>query len=598
MALPKKWRPLLAAALCTILFPTWIADHTLGFSNSIFPIFFFISLLLLFRYHNKNCYDRRMRCYTFVLGLLFSFMTSYGYYLEIDGRVPYKKPLVLLAVITYAWVFSVLLCVLWNWLIHFGTNANAEPKTCAVQASAWCRIFKFLSAHPILMAAVQLLFWTPCYLATFPGGFRYDATDELNQIANGFNGNFPLLHSVIITTLLPALHRLTGTYNTGIAVYTIVQMILASAIFTHILRKLLDKGTHWKLVGCFLLYYILFPVIPMVLSQVVRDILFSLILTYTVFLFYLMSSEPEHFMASCRKPFLLGVVFSLALLARNNNSGLFMYIVVFLISILVWLKYRKPYLRGSCIFAASAIGSYILLSTLFIHLCQPMVPANTNASLSLFSQPLARAYQLEPEIWTEEEIAEYGQYFQGTDTRYVAENADSTKGRLNIDGNLGTFLKFWAKVGLKHKSCYLDAILANTRQMWFPAAVIDGYIEAGIADYLPYEKCYYSYRNTIEEPGEFVNLLPRVNNYYQRIGLFISFEKIPVLSMLFSIGFQFWILLNCAFYVVYRRHRHLYVPVAILLGYMLVSAFVPLVLLRYFVAIFFALPLVLAFTFQ
>ncbi len=116
------------------------------------------------------------------------------------------------------------------------------------------------------------------------------------------------------------------------------------------------------------------------------------------------------------------------------------------------------------------------------------------------------------------------------ETVYVAENADSTKSRLFVEGDLPAFLRFWAKVGLKHK------------------------------------KCYYFYSDSIEEPGVFLNLLPGVNRFYQKIGLFLSFERIPLLSMLFSIGFQFWILLNCAFYVMYRRCRHLYVPVLILLG--------------------------------
>lgn len=594
----KKWKCPLFAALCTMFFPIWTADHGLGFSNSIFPLFLFAGLLFLFQYHGRNQYDRRMQYYTFVLGLLFSLMTSGGYYLETDGRVPYKSLPMYIAVFLFAQVFSMLLCALWTWLERFDCrmiHASIDAQDFAVLPR---RIIYFLAHHPVFMAAALLMFWTPCYLATFPGGFHYDATAELNQLANGFNGNFPMLHTVIITALLPALQRLTGTCNTGIAVYTISQMVLAAAIFTHILCKLLKQGIQWRLIGIFFLYYALFPVIPMTVTQTVRDILFSLLLVYAVFLFCLMFGEPERFMASFRNPFLLGIIFILALLARNNNAGIFMYIAVFGVSILVWLKYRKKYFRGSCVFAASAIGGYLLLSITFTRFCQPMIPADAGASMSVFSQTLARAYELEPELWTHEELAAYSRYFGGTDTQYIAENADPVKSRLWTNGNTWEFLKFWGKVGLKHKKCYLDAVLAGTRQMWFPASVIDGYLESGTSDYLPFEKCYYFYSDSIEEPGVFINLLPAVNGFYQRIGLFISFERIPILSMLFSIGFQFWILLNCAFYIAYRRCRRLYVPVLILMGYMIGSAFVPLVLLRYFIAIFFALPLVLTFSLQ
>jgi hypothetical protein len=91
---------------------------------------------------------------------------------------------------------------------------------------------------------------------------------------------------------------------------------------------------------------------------------------------------------------------------------------------------------------------------------------------------------------------------------------------------------------------------------------------------------------------------PKVREYYKNIGLYISFEKIPIISMFFSIGFQFCIVLNCVFYIGYRRCKYLYLPVAIVLGYTIISAFLPLVLLRYFAMLFFAFPMTVVFTIQ
>ncbi len=596
MSARKNWTCLLLAAACTVLFPTWTADRTLAFSNSWFSVLIFAALFLFFRYCAGKTFGTRMKRYTYVLGLLFSVMTCWGYYLEVDGKVPYKSLPVLASVPLFAWAIALLLRVLWTWLEETETRLNAETQ--AGPAGRWDRAAAWLNGHPAAAAALLLVCWLPCYLATFPGGFHYDATSEMNQLANGFNGNFPLLHTVIVTRLLPAMYRLTGSYNTGIAVYTVTQMIVVSAMFTHILCKLYRQGVNKRLLTALFLYYALFPVVPMMATQMVRDILFSILLVYAVFLFYLMASETETFMRSRWKPFLLGLVFVLALLARNNNAGAVMYAAVFGVSALVWFLYRKTYLRGGTIFAVTSAGGYLILSMLLVRLCQPMVPADMGASLSLFSQPLARAFVTEPELWSFEERVTYIQYFNGDDGVYVAENADPTKGRLTVDGDLGEFLRFWLQIGMKHKKCYLDAILANTRQMWFPASVIDGYQEAGVGEYDPYDKCYYFFSDTIEKPGELIDLLPPANAFYTAIGLYLSFEKIPVVSMLFSIGFQFWILLNCVFYVRFRRCGHLYVPLAILLGYMLVSAFVPLVLLRYFAAVFLAMPLILCFTVQ
>jgi len=94
------------------------------------------------------------------------------------------------------------------------------------------------------------------------------------------------------------------------------------------------------------------------------------------------------------------------------------------------------------------------------------------------------------------------------------------------------------------------------------------------------------------EPGEHFLWLPRVRAFYRSVGLMISYEKIPLVSMFFSIGFQVWMLINALFFAVYRKAPYAWAPLAVLAVYTAASAMVPLVLLRYFAALFFAAPLV------
>ena len=314
-----------------------------------------------------------------------------------------------------------------------------------------------------------------------------------------------------------------------------------------------------------------------------------------------MASDKEKFFSSFVKPLLLGVVFVLALLARNNNAGKAILLIVVVISVVIWAINRKSYFRGATIFAVTSIASYLILGAILTALCQPLTSANVGGSLSIMSQPIIRAYLYENESWSDEEITELGKYINLDGITYCAENADLTKSRVQIQDNFGNFFKFWTKIGFKHPGCYLDAILANTQNMWYPDSVIDGYKqvfkEKG-QPYYEYEKCYYSISNETEEPAVHMNLWPKALDYYTQIGLFISFEKIPIVSMLFSIGFQFWIILNSLFYVSYRKAKKLILPIAIILGYMLISACVPLVLVRYFAAAFFAFPMVLIFMLQ
>lgn len=149
-------------------------------------------------------------------------------------------------------------------------------------------------------------------------------------------------------------------------------------------------------------------------------------------------------------------------------------------------------------------------------------------------------------------------------------------------------------MGGKCPGSYADALIAQTRYIWYPDSLIDGYVRAGI--YKNSDKCYFSI--TVDSPGTARHLLPAVEKYYRDIGLSLSFEKIPLLSMLFSIGFQFWVILNSMFYAVYRRCRHLYLPLGFFLAYMLLTLFLPIVLLRYFMAVFLFLPITVVMTVQ
>ena len=443
--------------------------------------------------------------------------------------------------------------------------------------------------------------WLPCFIADFPGGFRYDATGELYQTANGYNGNYPLLHSVIITRLLPALYKISGSYNTGIAVYVILQMLMIAGMYTHILSDFKKKRVNNMLLLGMLLYCSCFPVIQILVVQEVRDVLFSALLMYTIFLFYLMVSEKDKFFQGIGKPLLLGITFVLALLSRNNNTGNFMSMAVLATSLLIWLLNFKKYFRGATIFSLTSIIAYLLLGNILTMLCQPLAPANTSASLSIMSQPLARAYIYERESWTNEDVLELEKYISINELEYCPENADLTKSKLNIQNNLGDFIKFWCRIGKKYPRCYMDAILANTQNMWYPDSIIDGYKQIFTEIGQPYYNCdknYYSITANLESPAIHKDLWPTLLNFYTQIGLYISFEKIPVISMLFSIGFQFWIVLNCLFYILYRKLHKLVFPVTIILGYMVISAFAPLVLLRYFAAVFLSMPMLLLFTLQ
>ena len=420
----------------------------------------------------------------------------------------------------------------------------------------------------------------------------YDASYEYYQATWGFSASFPLLHSAIITRLLSLSERLTGSVNGGIAAFTLLQMLFGAALFAHILYRFARYSLHPVALGLLTAYYALFPVIHLLITCTTRDVLFSVLLTWLIELFFEFSHDREAFTARWRNLLLLSAVLVFTLLARNNNSGPLAAILLIIVCIIIGAMLGRTHWKHALAFLATSLTLFYAVSAGLVAICQPYNSRSSlNASMSLIAQPLVRAYTFYSDTWPEEDVETFESFFTIESLEYVPQNADPAKGNLQLYyRNIRQFIPFWFKIGLRHPACYLDGMLANTMEMWFPDSVVNGYTVRDPSPY--YDKSYFHFGRYAEEIGSRLNLLPGVFAFYEWIGLKLSFEKIPVVSMLFSIGFQFWLLLFCLFYALARNRRSLLLPIAALLIYVLCSAFTPLVLLRYYGALFLAMPII------
>lgn len=581
---------LLLSFLAALAFPTWISDSTIAFSNSVFSLCLWIAVFLLLRAGGKLAASRRLKVCSHVLGLLFSTMIAYGHALG-DGwsAIPYLSVPFIFSILLYAHVIGQGLALLWRAM---------DRRLCITPPDARISLpgcIRSLYEHRLWLFALLILCWMPCYISTFPGNFMYDASYEYFQLEYGYSASYPLLHSFITTRLLALSERLTGSVNPGIAVYTIVQMLCSAALFAHILHQFHRYSLHPVALGLFTAYYALFPVVHLLITCTTRDVFFSVMLTWLIYLFYVFSRDKDAFMARRRNLLLLAAVLVFTLLARNNNSGPLASILLVAVCAILGLVLGRRNWKRSLAFAAVSLGLFYSVSAFLLAHCQPYYShSSLSASMSIIAQPLVRTYTLYGDTWPEEDIETFESFFTMETLEYVPQNADPAKGNLQLYyRNIRQFIPFWFKIGLRYPACYLDGIFANTREMWFPDSLIDGYTVRE-AEPRYYDKCYFHFGRYAEEIGSRLNLLPGVFAFYEWIGLRLSFEKIPVVSMLFSIGFQVWLLLFLLFYVVYRKRRPLLLPIMVLFIYVVCSAFTPLVLLRYYSALFLAMPILIA----
>lgn len=578
------------ALASAMLFSKFVCDNTLRYSNSMLPIVVLITIYMFLKKGSQTGDKRKAIC-THILGFLFASMISMGYSLDVNKTVFFAwQPI---CVILYTHNIAVLLGLLWTFLEKANEKLNNSSQNRRVYI-----IFRY----PILIWTILVLCWVPVFLADFPGGFRYDAMIELAQRVDGYNGNMPLLHSLIVTRLIPFMYGITGSWNAGIVVYVIIQMVLSGIMYTNILRYLYKRGINKDLLFMLLVICGGFPVIQMLVVQEVRDVMFSLLLTYTIFLIYVMVKDKNYFWGNIRYPLKLGIFIILTIYARNNNTGIVMPIILIGVVITISVINIKKYAKGVMIFAGSSLVLYVAMGVLLAVLCQPYNKASSlTQSLSVMTQPLVRAY-VNNDDWTAEEISELEKYYDLDTICYYPENADYTKNNLKLSNNFGEFFKFWCKIGAKHPRDYVDGILATSQNMWFPASVVDGYNKSGVEGYKygydKLDKCYLYIGDYVEYPAIHRSYWPSLLKFYTNLGVNLSFEKVPVISMMFSIGFWFWFVLNLVFYLIYRKDKKMLCLVGIILIYMLISSFVPLVLLRYYAAVFLAIPLLIVFTLQ
>ena len=577
------------ALIGAVLFPRITGDTANFVSGGLLGLVAFGALLAVLRCSWKEKPSLRLILASHGFGLLFALMTGIGFTLEVQWTVDYSAWQLWAAIGVYTHLYARLLS-----LIAAGIR-KAQPALKKPIPVVDVIVGKAYIVFPML-----LLCWLPAFLAMYPGNFVYDATKEYGQLENGWLQDLPMLHSVLITGLLSWSEEATGHVNTGIALFTAGQMVLMAAMYTHMLCRFRKLGANGGVLLGALLYCALFPGVHILASSTVRDVLFAALLTYSVFLLWLMCRDVKGFLGSWWKPIGPAVAVVLTVLARNNNTGKIMPWLLAAVAAVLFLVGGKKGWKGALSFGVTALCAFLALNAVLSGICVDAKAPSRNASKALMTQSLARAYTKEGESWEAGDKLQMIGFFNLDNMRYIPESGDATKGRLKLSSyeREQEFTEFWLKMGKKYPAIYADAILLHTRAAWFPGAVMDGYQESKTASYPKYDKCWFYVGEDIEEPGVSESKWPELRSFYQDIALRTSYEKLPVISLLFSTAFHFWLVLVCLFGAVVTKARQLYLPLLVLVAYTVISMAVPIMLLRYFAALLLAFPIVLVVLLQ
>ena len=151
----------------------------------------------------------------------------------------------------------------------------------------------FLCAYGVIFAGFMIPFAT-----YYPAIMAYDVIPQLDQIrVSGYTTHHPLIHTLMLSMSLKIGELLPFVSNAdraGLAVYTILQMLIVAGGFAYVYVFLRRKGVHRYLCYFFVLCAAFYPTHGMLAISITKDTIYAvLVMLFTVFVWDMITWEEE-----------------------------------------------------------------------------------------------------------------------------------------------------------------------------------------------------------------------------------------------------------------------------------------------------------------
>lgn len=547
----------------------------------------------------------RQKILGYIFGILFSIAMLTGYQLETYDHLDFSNVSAILIALGIAIIVGTLSPFGWKVLdgLHdIKVREGAFRKSYFDEASNkkyWLTIW-------IILIIMQI----PVLLAEFPGFFCYDAQDELNQVlTRNFSTHHPLVHVLLLGGNIAFFHKLTGSWNAGICFHLTMQMLFMTAVFAYaamFLRKSVakrkdlvdDKGNAksiyhghkaWRILT--VLFFGMFPTIVMYTLCSTKDGLFSAFLLLLVIELIELFRDTKNFFTSKRHIFLL--IFSAMMMSLLRHNGFYAYIVFIPFGVIALRKYLK---RVLIIFIIPVILSLSIESGLTTLLNADMGEHQEMITVSIMQ--LARTFRYSPEDFSDEDKEVLFSFLSeralGTYEIRVADYMKSFFNNEEYEANSAAYWKLWAKMLKSHPMTYLNAWFLTCYPYWYPFAVINPYKGHQMPTFTYEDSSYFEYE--VEPPGERHTLLfGFIDKLYYKMSLTPFQQTVPFVSLLFSMGFYFWVWMYFAFYTISKRRLIACLPILPVFLTWLTLLLGPVSLIRYMLILWYITPLLPVF---
>ncbi|MCM1267005.1 MAG: DUF6020 family protein [Bacteroidales bacterium] len=522
-----------------------------------------------------------------MFSLAFSAALLFGKRLDSVENVDVKDFSLWVSLLVLTLIFTGLVQLLWTALDLIGEKA-AEKRS--ARPNKVTDVIELAESREGIFAFFALqLCWLPVFLAVYPGFFVYDAQDEYIQVATRtFSTHHPLVHVLLLGGMVCGVHKLTDSYNLGIACYTVFQMLVTAGGFTFLLTYLRKRGAS----RCFglvsLLWLGLFPTVVMFTLCSAKDGLFTVALLLFLVCLLELGRDSEAFFSS-KGWRMLFVISGMAMMLFRNN-GFYAFLVM--IPLLLFLK--KDHRGQLCLLAVCAVAGCLLVNGGL----KTVLHAEDSEYQELLTVPiqqLARTYRYAPEAFSEQDREILHEVLdEEALALYTPRLSDPVKYRFNnaaFAEDKGRYAALWLRTGLKKPLIYLNAWWMTSYGFWYPNTVINVYGGNTVFTFTYRDNSYFGYE--VEQPGVRASKIPWLDELYRKLSLEVFKEKIPVVSWLFSPGAMFWLYAFLFTWLLNNKRYDMLYPFLPIFLLWLTVLLGPTYLPRYVVFFWYALPLFL-----
>lgn len=559
-------------------------------------------------------FDRR-KCIRSLLfsmppALILSISFALGGSMQEFGAVDLRSASLWLSIVGLLVLFETVLFILFGFgseaiALQKGDLSSRSKKTASGIGRFASRFVNGGKKRVFLFAFIIFVCWIPYYLIAFPGLYTYDAVHQTQwAIVQGTVSSFhPLIHTYWLSGLMVFGKAVLGSYEAGVALYSVSQMALVSLGFSWIVCFVAKRFKNALAPILVLTYFALFPLHPLLALSTTKDIVFSVSFVIFVCLVFDLIKSPEMFLKSRLNWFgFVGICF---LASAFRNNGLYAVLIT-LVAVVVMVRVCR---KKTTLLVALSMIACLSYSFVFV----PAVADSGSTKSEMLGVPIQQLSRLASSDSIDEETRSSIEHYIPSYELYSPAITDPVKFRgdlSNIDGDMVGFLELWLREGVEHPGVYLDAFVALTYGFWDPAA--DYYDINTTKPYLEYQGWTYypdghaerlmapdGYKEilSVDDPCEWIfiessNFFPRLSDVLEGICLDPPWTHWGIVSILISPGMllQYVIIAFC--YCLCRTRYNNAFAFAVVLLYFATCLLGPCFLIRYAYPLFVFAPLI------